>query len=68
MDFLYFYSGNIRNLAMEKVANTVFFPCKYSSNGCGVMLLHTEKMEHEDACEFRPYVCPCPGIGIIWYH
>ena len=25
--------GNIRNLAMEKVASTVMFPCKYSSSG-----------------------------------
>lgn len=58
--------GNIRNLAMEKVANTVFFPCKYSSNGCSIMLLHTEKMEHEDACEYRPYVCPCPGASCKW--
>ena len=36
--------GNIRNLAMEKVASTVMFPCKYSSGGCGVSLLHTEKV------------------------
>merc|ERR1719334_422737 len=26
--------GNIRNLAMEKVASTVQFPCKYASSGC----------------------------------
>ena len=36
--------GNIRNLAMEKVASTVLFPCKYSSGGCGMTLLHTEKV------------------------
>ena len=36
--------GNIRNLAMEKVASTVMFPCKYSSGGCAVSLLHTEKV------------------------
>ena len=36
--------GNIRNLAMEKVASTVMFPCKYSSGGCGLTLLHTEKV------------------------
>ena len=28
--------GNIRNLAMEKVASTVMFPCKYASSGCSV--------------------------------
>merc|ERR1712037_773667 len=53
--------GNIRNLAMEKVASTVMFPCKYSSGGCTVSLLHTEKVDHEETCEFRPYSCPCPG-------
>ena len=45
--------GNIRNLAMEKVATTIFFPCKYSQNGCHQRLLHTEKPEHEEACEYR---------------
>ncbi len=36
--------ANIRNLAMEKVASTVLFPCKYSSGGCVITLLHTEKV------------------------
>lgn len=45
--------GNIRNLAMEKVATTVMFPCKYSSSGCPVTLLHTDKQEHEETCEYR---------------
>ncbi|CAL8109829.1 unnamed protein product [Orchesella dallaii] len=58
--------GNIRNLAMEKVAQTVFFPCKHSTNGCGTLLLHTEKLEHEENCEFRPYSCPCPGASCKW--
>eukprot|EP00493_Phyllostaurus_siculus_P002285 UN02297 len=30
--------GSIRNLAMEKVANTVLFPCRFNSSGCGVTL------------------------------
>jgi len=58
--------GNIRNLAMEKVASTVMFPCKYSSGGCTVSLLHTEKVDHEETCEFRPYSCPCPGASCKW--
>ncbi|KAK8392291.1 hypothetical protein O3P69_017698 [Scylla paramamosain] len=58
--------GNIRNLAMEKVASTVMFPCKYSSSGCSATLLHTDKTEHEDTCEFRPYMCPCPGASCKW--
>ena len=42
------------------------FPCKYSSGGCMVTLLHTEKIEHEETCEFRPYSCPCPGASCKW--
>lgn len=58
--------GNIRNLAMEKVASTVLFPCKYASGGCTLTLLHTDKTDHEDVCECRPYCCPCPGASCKW--
>lgn len=51
---------------MEKVANSVLFPCKYASSGCEVTLPHTEKTEHEELCEFRPYSCPCPGASCKW--
>ncbi|CAI8020844.1 E3 ubiquitin-protein ligase SIAH1 [Geodia barretti] len=58
--------GTVRNLAMEKVAETVKFPCKYASNGCTMRLLHTEKRIHETNCERRPYACPCPGTSCKW--
>ncbi|XP_019481921.1 PREDICTED: E3 ubiquitin-protein ligase SIAH1-like [Hipposideros armiger] len=58
--------GFIPNLAMEKVANSVLFPCKYASCGCGITLPHTEKADHEELCEFRPYSCPCPGAHCKW--
>ncbi|GCC24384.1 hypothetical protein chiPu_0002784, partial [Chiloscyllium punctatum] len=29
-------------------------------------LHHTEKPEHEEVCEFRPYMCPCPGASCKW--
>lgn len=54
-------SSNIRNLQMEKLASTVFFPCKYSNYGCNSQLLFKDKPPHEDTCSFRPYSCPCPG-------
>ncbi|XP_055501707.1 E3 ubiquitin-protein ligase SIAH1-like [Leucoraja erinacea] len=57
---------SIRNLAMEKVASAVLFPCKYASTGCLLTLHHTEKPDHEDACEYRPYSCPCPGASCKW--
>ena len=46
--------GNIRNLGMEKVADTILFPCKYQTNGCLLSLNHKHKLEHEDSCDFRP--------------
>lgn len=39
---------------MEKVADTIMFPCKYQTNGCHVNLIHKHKLEHEDGCDFRP--------------
>lgn len=58
--------GNIRNLAMEKVASNVKFPCKHSSYGCTATLIYTEKGDHEETCELRPYLCPCPGASCKW--
>lgn len=52
---------NIRNLPMEKLATTMMFPCKYSSSGCLASFLYTDKLDHEDSCEYKPYSCPCPG-------
>ena len=45
--------GNIRNLAMEKVASQVMFPCRYVNHGCEATLPHTDKSSHEDGCEYR---------------
>ncbi|XP_062512840.1 E3 ubiquitin-protein ligase SIAH1-like [Corticium candelabrum] len=56
----------VRNLAMEKVAETVTFPCRYRMAGCPQLLHHTEKRGHEEICEYRPYVCPCPGASCKW--
>ena len=60
-------SSNIRNLPMEKLASTMWFPCKYSNSGCSLQLLYSDKPDHEDSCEFKPYQCPCPGntVSII---
>ena len=58
--------GAVRNLAMEKVAETVFFPCKHAGSGCSKRFLYTEKRQHEEVCEFRPYACPCPGTSCKW--
>jgi hypothetical protein len=53
---LFVFLGNIRNLGMEKVADTILFPCKYQTNGCLLNLMHKTKLEHEDSCDFRPVI------------
>ena len=53
LKFIAVDAGNIRNLAMEKVAGSVLFPCRYVSNGCNATMPHTDKSSHEDGCEFR---------------
>ncbi|CAG9783475.1 unnamed protein product [Diatraea saccharalis] len=58
--------GYIRNLAMEKVARYIMFPCKHSNTGCTATLVYTEKAEHEEACKFRKYSCPCPEAPCKW--
>ncbi|CAI4229483.1 unnamed protein product [Auanema sp. JU1783] len=57
---------NVRNLGLEKIANTIRFPCKFASSGCVLVFYHQEKVEHEESCEYRPYGCPCPGASCKW--
>ncbi|KAL5964766.1 E3 ubiquitin-protein ligase sina, partial [Taenia solium] len=57
---------NIRNLAMEKLAASILFPCKYALTGCTETFHYTVKAEHESVCEHRPYSCPCPGASCKW--
>ncbi|XP_075394524.1 E3 ubiquitin-protein ligase Siah1-like [Tenrec ecaudatus] len=57
---------SIRNLALEKLASFVQFPCKYAPWGCEKILAHTEKAEHQENCEFRLYSCPFPGASCKW--
>uniref|UniRef100_A0A1A9VZJ5 E3 ubiquitin-protein ligase n=1 Tax=Glossina brevipalpis TaxID=37001 RepID=A0A1A9VZJ5_9MUSC len=58
--------ANIRNLAMEKVALNIRFPCKYSNCGCTKVMIVADKPTHEKTCEYRPYPCPCPGSACKW--
>ena len=57
---------SIRNLALEKLAVSVLFPCKYAAFGCEITMPPTEKADHEEHCEFRPCCCPCPGTFCRW--
>ncbi|KAD5317055.1 hypothetical protein E3N88_17001 [Mikania micrantha] len=64
--------GDIRCLALEKVAESLEFPCKYFSLGCPGIFQYYNKLKHEGICNFRPYCCPyagseCSVVGDIPY-
>ncbi|KAL7098074.1 hypothetical protein ACP275_10G183000 [Erythranthe tilingii] len=50
--------GNIRCLALEKVAESLELPCRYQSLGCNELLPYYSKIKHEKQCSSRPYTCP----------
>lgn len=60
------YLGSIRNLALEKLASSLLFPCRYASVGCLITLPPVDKERHEKLCDFRPCSCPCPGGFCKW--
>ncbi|KAJ3683793.1 hypothetical protein LUZ60_014020 [Juncus effusus] len=53
--------GNIRCLALEKIASSLIIPCKYQNSGCPSKLPYYSMIEHESRCEMRPYNCPYAG-------
>ncbi|XP_009381041.3 E3 ubiquitin-protein ligase SINAT5-like [Musa acuminata AAA Group] len=53
--------GDIRCLALEKVAEFFELPCKYLSMGCPEIFPYYNKLKHEAQCNFRPYNCPYAG-------
>lgn len=57
---------SIRNLQLDRLANTFQFPCKYNFNGCQWKSYWFKKREHEENCDFISYSCPCPGTACKW--
>ncbi|KAL3570553.1 hypothetical protein D5086_027802 [Populus alba] len=53
--------GDIRCLALEKVAESLEFPCKFYNLGCPEIFPYYCKLKHEAICNFRPYNCPYAG-------
>ncbi|GAA0151778.1 ubiquitin-protein ligase [Lithospermum erythrorhizon] len=65
-----FELGDIRCLALEKVAESLELPCRYQSLGCDDIFPYYNKHKHEQHCRFRPYNCPyagseCSAVGDI---
>lgn len=57
---------SIRNLQLDRLANTFQFPCKYNFNGCPWKSYWFKKREHEEDCDYISYSCPCPGTTCKW--
>ncbi|KAL4558151.1 hypothetical protein LXL04_036348 [Taraxacum kok-saghyz] len=53
--------GNIRCLALEKVAESLDLPCRHKPLGCHEIFPYYSKLNHEVKCRFRPYNCPYAG-------
>ncbi|XP_073306982.1 E3 ubiquitin-protein ligase SINAT3-like [Primulina huaijiensis] len=53
--------GDIRCLALEKLAESLELPCKHGSLGCPEIFPYYGKSKHEAICNFRPYSCPYAG-------
>lgn len=53
--------GDIRCLALEKVAESLELPCRYFALGCPEIFPYYSKLNHEAQCNFRPYNCPYAG-------
>ncbi|MBA0600241.1 hypothetical protein Gorai_006436 [Gossypium raimondii] len=53
--------GNIRCLALEKVAESLELPCSYQILGCNDIFPYYSKLKHEKNCRYRPYSCPYAG-------
>lgn len=53
--------GNIRCLALEKVAESLELPCRYQIWGCQDIFPYYSKLKHEKNCNYRPYNCPYAG-------
>lgn len=60
------FEPSIRNLQLDRLANTFQFPCKYNFNGCQWRSYWFKKREHEESCDFISYSCPCPGTACKW--
>ncbi|KAK3042238.1 hypothetical protein RJ639_001833 [Escallonia herrerae] len=53
--------GNIRCLALEKVAQSLELPCQYHIYGCQEILAYNSRLRHEQNCRYRLYNCPYAG-------
>ncbi|KDR07295.1 E3 ubiquitin-protein ligase sina [Zootermopsis nevadensis] len=48
----------IRNVALEKIARQIEYPCTYSKYGCTKKVTLDMKNKHEKVCSYNVYGCP----------
>ncbi|KAG6533001.1 hypothetical protein ZIOFF_006861 [Zingiber officinale] len=53
--------GQIRCLALEKLAASFHLPSSYHHLGCIEMMPDYSKLQHKTHCVYQPYACPHPG-------
>lgn len=56
--------GNNRNIAVEKIIESLLVSCKYAHMGCNEMQKYARRKEHEERCGYRP--CHCPVSGCLY--
>lgn len=49
---------NIRNVALEKMARQIEYPCVYWRSGCTEKVTLDLKTKHENVCPYNQYSCP----------
>ena len=57
-----------RNLALEKLAQEVNFPCTYRKFGCKEVFAHDKLDEHQVICRYSQLKCPIAEIDILNRH
>jgi len=58
-----------RNVALEKLARDVKYPCSYQKYGCKEVFVHDTVREHQHRCHYRPQTCPAyklPNLQCSW--
>lgn len=60
---------NIRNVALEKMARQIEYPCVYWRSGCAEKFTLDLKNKHESVCAYNQYCCPLikvPAVNCSW--
>jgi len=60
---------NATNVALEKLARQVTYPCPYQKYGCEEVFVYDTIREHQHRCDYRPQTCPVyklPNVKCGW--